>query len=99
MNKKDIAKDKDMWPSTRIILNEALDRGISIEKLAPYLFLLKKGKHSELTHRVDNNYMGKACLKVVGNKEITKYFLQKAGVEYPKGKSFILLSSPLNNTL
>ena len=90
LNKKDISKDSTLWNSTKIILKEAMNREISIKKLTPYFFVLKKGKNTQIMHRIDNNLMGRATLKAIGNKAITKYFLSEAGICYPKGISFNL---------
>ena len=88
MNNKELFDG--IWYETKIILKEAIKRGISVKKLAPYFFILKKGKDIQIMHRIDNNFMGKATLKAIGNKFITKYFLSEAGISYSKGKSFNL---------
>ena len=73
--------------STKLLIREALKRGIGIEQIgsATGLFLLTLGDHQEYLYQQWTSQFGAMGVRMARNKHLFKRVMQRAGISVPDG--------------
>lgn len=88
IDRKDFDFSKLYSHSSFIMTDAALKRGLNVEPLFNKYIKISNKNKSILFHAMDSGPMSRIITDISEDKEMTKYFLNKAGIYTPKGAVF-----------